>query len=119
MATILVADGDLGFVAWLGTMLAAGGYATFPATSASTAKQLVDELQIKVDVAIVNLALSGIIELIDEFRLQDASLKIIAIEDAPPVARIVKVDAAHSRSEIDWQAAVRRVLELHKATGTS
>lgn len=118
-AVVLIVDDDFGFVTWLGVTLAVKGYATVPATSASVARQLIDELSVGPDLVIVNLELAGAIELIETLRGTNAALKVIAIEDASPIGRPIAVDAAHSRTEADWLATVEHVLDLRNASGAS
>ena len=107
---VLIVDDDLGFLTWLGVTLAAKGYATLPATSASAAQKRIEEFRVAPDLAIVNMELGGTTELIEALRRANAALKVIAIEDATPIARRFTVDAAHARSEDNWVATVERVL---------
>ena len=94
-AVVLIVDDDLGFVVWLGVSLAAKGYATLPATSASGAQALIAELRVSPDMAMVNLKLAGTIELIKAQHRANPALKVIAIEDFSPSARRIAIDAAH------------------------
>ena len=118
-AVVLIVDSDLGFVIWLGVTLAANGYATLPAGTSSAAQQLIDELRVSPDLAVVNPELAGIIELIEALRGANRALKLIAIEDATSIAPSIAVDAVHSRSEADWLATVEHVLDLRNAGGVS
>lgn len=118
-AIVLILDDELGFVAWLGVTLAANGYATLPATSLSTAKQVLEELRAVPDLVVMNLELAGMIELLEALRRANRALKVIAIEDTTPPARPIEVDGIHSRSEADWLTTVERVLDLRNASGGS
>lgn len=105
---VLIADADLGFVTWLGAKLASSGYTTLPATSASAARQLIDQLRVRPDLAVVNLELAGRFELVEALHRANPALQLIAI-----------ADETHTRSEADWLATVERVLDLRKATRAS
>ena len=118
-AVVLIIDADLGFVIWLGVTLATSGYATVPAATSSAAQQLIDELRAAPHLAIANLDVAGAVDLIQLLRRGNRGLKVIAIEDATPIARPIAVDAVHTRSEVGWLATVERVLGLRNATGAS
>ncbi len=118
-AIVLIIDDDFGFVTWLGVTLATNGYATIPATSLSAAQQLLDELGVTPDLVVMNLELTGTIELIEALRRANLDLKVIAIEDTTPPARPIEVDRMHARSEADWLMTVERILDLRNASGTS
>lgn len=118
-ATILIVDDDLGFVIWVGVTLAMSGYATVPAASVSEAKQLIQQLKVPIDLAIVNLALADMFALIEALRRSDRSMQVIAIENLPGGTHAPKVNAVYSRSEADWPAAVLRVLRLRDTPSPS
>lgn len=118
-AVVLIVDNDLGFVIWLGVWLAANRYATLPAGTSWAAQQLLNELRVTPDLVIANLAVAGTVELAESLRLANPALKVIAIEEATPIARPIAVDAVHPRSEAHWLATVERVLDLRNTTGAS
>jgi DNA-binding response OmpR family regulator len=76
---VLILDDDLGFVFWLGHALDESGLAAFPARSTPDAKVLLRELKFNPDLLIVNPALPGTAEFIDELRRSAVRLKVIAI----------------------------------------
>ena len=120
LATVLIVDDNLGFVTWLGATLAANGYPTLPASTSSAAEFLIAERLIAtIDLAIVNLELTGSLELVRALRRANRVLKVIAIEDSMSIVRPSEVDAAHSRSKAGWVATVERVLDLRNASGAS
>ena len=115
---ILIVDDDLGFLVWLGLTLSAGGFVTVPATSAFQARQLVQELGIRINLAIVNPGLPDTSDLASSMKQRDAALKVIAIQASsfgPSLAP--KADASHSRSKLGWITLVRRILGIERATG--
>ncbi len=71
------------------------------------------------DLVVANLEVSGMVELVEALRRSEPALKVIAIEDATAIRRPIAVDAAHSRSNADWLATVKRVLDLRDETGAS
>src|SRR5690349_12901003 len=105
---ILILDDDLGFLVWLGHMLAASGYLPIPAMTDAEAKGVVKELGITVNLAIVNLSLLTTADFLKTLKGGDPSLKVIAIQDSPPDT--TEVGAYHSRSRAGWLTTVRRVL---------
>lgn len=118
-AVVLIVDDDLGFVTWLGVTLSRNGYATVPATRVTAAQRLMDELRVRPDLAIVNLALTSTIELIKALRRANPALKVIAIEDATPIVRRIGVDGTASRAGVGWLETVESALDLRNATGAS
>ena len=93
MKTVLVVDSDLGFVFWLGHGLDQTGYAAFPAKSVPTAKKLLGELKIGVDLLIVNSALPDAAGLVDVLRGIHQRLKVVVVADDPAgLHRIPDVD---------------------------
>lgn len=119
-SAILIVDDDFGFIVWLGHTLAASGYITVPATSTQAAKQLIDELRIAICLVIVNLEVPGTADLVDTLQRRDPSVKTIAIGvTGPGTAPSINIDAAHSRSQSDWLATVRQVLDNDKLSGAA
>ena len=117
MTTILVLDGDLGFVAYVCMTLTEAGYTAVPATKAERALPLLQELGLaQIDLLIVNLNLPGALDLVEALR--SGPVKVVEIEE-PNVTRIrpVPVDGMLRRSgafgptaEAEWLRTVRRVL---------
>jgi DNA-binding response OmpR family regulator len=115
---VLIVDDDLGFLVWLGLTLGNGGFVTVPATSGVQAKEVIDELGIRINLAIVNLTLPGALELGESLRRRDKSVKVIAIQNADAASSAtIKIDAAHNRSKLGWVTLVRKTLGIEKATG--
>ena len=113
---ILIVDDDLGFLVWLGLTLSAGGFVTVPATTGLQAEQLVAELGVRISLAIVNLALPGMSDLVRRLKRRDPSLKLISIRSSSGPTLTIKTDASHSRSKQGWLTLVRKVLGIEKAT---
>lgn len=115
---ILIVDDDLGFLVWLGLTLGANGFVTVPATSGAQAKQVIEELRVTINLAIVNLALAGMSDLSDSLKQSDPSMKVIAIQNSRPRPSLTtRTDASHSRTRSGWITLVRKILGVEKATG--
>ena len=119
---VLIVDDDLGFVCWLGDILAEAGYQSVPASDSREATALIQDLHLQVDVVIVNPGLPGISEMIQ--TLSRPPLKIVAIRNpATDVAGTIPAQATLERpsssdplSRQEWLKKVRRV--LRRALGT-
>ncbi|HLK48812.1 MAG TPA: response regulator [Bryobacteraceae bacterium] len=115
---ILIVDDDLGFLVWLGLTLSAGGFVTVPATTGPQAEQLLADLAIRINLAIVNLTLPRTAELAGLLKRRNPLVKVIAIQTASAgPALSIKTDGVHSRSRLGWITLVRKVLGIEKATG--
>lgn len=102
---------DLGFVVWLGQTLASNGYLTVTAAGGQEAKQVIEELGMKICLAIVNLALPGVSDLVEILQQRDLSIKVIATRvTGSGITPTTKIDAAHSRSQSGWLGRVRQIL---------
>ena len=77
MNTVLIFDHDLGFLFWLGQVLAS--YRVLPARSVPEAMRLIRRLRIQVDLLIVNPEISGGAELVKTLRMANPSVRVIAL----------------------------------------
>ena len=119
---VLIVDDDLGFVCWLGDILAEMGYQAVPASDSRQATAFIRDLHLQVDFVIVNPGLPGISEMIQ--TLSRPSPKIVAIRNpATEVTGAIQAQATLERpsssdplSRQEWLKKVRRV--LRKALGT-
>ena len=79
---VLIVDGDLGFVFWLGRALDEAGYQALPAKSIADATALLDELSIGIDLLIVNYSLPGAAAFSETLRQsQGRNLRVIALAE--------------------------------------
>jgi hypothetical protein len=77
---ILIVDGDLGFIFWLGGVLLAANYQPWPACSASDAISVVEHIPVvRLDLLIVDGSLPGASKLIAHFRRTQAHIKVMAL----------------------------------------
>lgn len=79
---VLIVNEDLGFVCWLGEVLAQAGYYPVPALNSQEAVRLVAELKLPIDVAIVDRDLPGVDEAMATVMNRYPSLKMVARRDA-------------------------------------
>jgi ActR/RegA family two-component response regulator len=79
--TVLLVDGDLGFVLWLGRTLYDAGYEAFPATTIPEAVAVINELKAKIDLLMVNPSLIGTTELVDSLCRARAGLRVLVLLD--------------------------------------
>ena len=77
--TILIVDGDLGFVFFLGQMLDAAGYAALPARSVADAAALVEEFHLEIGLLILNTSLDGGVAFARKVLGAQGHLRTIAI----------------------------------------
>jgi len=122
---VLIVDDDLGFVCWLGDILAEAGYQALPASDSRQAAALVKNLHLQVDVVVVNPGLPGVSEMIQ--TLHRPSLKIVTIRN--PAAEVMGALQDHATlerppgrgpiSRQEWLSRVRRVLRKAQAGPSS
>jgi DNA-binding NtrC family response regulator len=114
---ILVVDGDVGFLWWLGELFHESGYRSIPALNCRQALSMIKKMSGGVDLLVVNPALSGVSRLIQTLS-RNRSPKIVLIpqggvSELPGVNAVATLErpsgrAAISRSE--WQQKVRAIL---------
>jgi hypothetical protein len=68
-------------VFWLGHLLDAASYSALPAKSVQDAALLVMQIDLKVDVLVINLALSGAAEFIAALHRSQRDLRVIGVRD--------------------------------------
>ena len=84
MTNVLIVDTDLGLVFWLGQILDAAGYETYPAKGVPEAVSLLAELGLRIDVLIIRHNLDGAYTFASELRLsQGGRLKTLALLEKP------------------------------------
>lgn len=102
-AVVLIVNEDLGFVCWLGEVLAQAGYYPVPAINSQEAVRLVAELKLPIDVAIIDPGLAGIGEAMGTLTNQYPSLRTIGARDA-----MGAIDNVSTRAGRFWSAQVSR-----------
>ena len=79
MKTILIIDDDLGFVFWLGQLLADTGYRVLPAKDFSEASGLFSQLNTEIDLLVMNAALAETSGSYDLLRRTWPNAKLLAV----------------------------------------
>lgn len=119
MGTILIIDDDLGFLMYLGRILADAGYQALPALSIQEAVDLIRRLRTQVELVVLPLS-TDLNHVIPALTVGTARPKVIATEDTtqPKYAIAAIVDDVlvkpSSREEPQprqWLDVVRRVLQ--------
>jgi len=120
---VLIVDHDLGFVCWLGELLAQAGYQAVPALNSRDAVRLATDLHLPIDVAIVDPGLRGVSKAIETVSNLYPSLRTVAVR-SPGHDMIDAIDAKatlerpSSSARISRQEclkSIRRVLKNARA----
>jgi DNA-binding response OmpR family regulator len=110
---VLIVDGDLGFVMWLGHALVDAGFQALPATSAEGAMYVLEKMRIAhVDVLIIDPDLPGSRHL-REWLAGSGPVKLITIGTSEPAAEamIERPPQGAPPSPHDYVDTVRRVID--------
>ena len=116
---MLIVDGDLGFTFWLGHVLDAAAYLALPAKSPADAALLVMQLDLKVDVLVINLALAGAVDFIAALHRSQSNIKVIGVlNEAQQDLNVPGVHVTQSKPAIpdraaqaEWLQCIERVLQ--------
>lgn len=111
---ILIVDRDLGFIFWLGSILAGAGYQPWPASDFAEAISLAGRKPLaRLDLLIVNASLPEVSKLIAHFRRTHAQLKVMAL--GPQGRTLAGVHAWHpipgltdDSAKEEWVRAVKQ-----------
>lgn len=113
--TVLILDGDLAFVFWLGQTLHEAGHLAYPAKSGKDGTALVNRLKLKVDLLVVGHGPAGVVELAKVLRRSQHRLKVLAAvaagEDPGSIiqgadAILYKPSTVSTASTIEWLHAI-------------
>ena len=97
---ILIVDPDLGFLFWLGQVLAEAGYAVLPAVSCGQALYHTDKFGAKIDDVILEPSLPGVSQMLRELGRLNSFLKIILIgSPGMPSAMLADLTMQRPRSK--------------------
>jgi DNA-binding NtrC family response regulator len=121
MKNVLIVDKDLGFLFWLGEILAGANYQPWPACNAADAINLMaSKRSAPLDLLIVNASVRGASRLIAHFRRHRADLKVIAVDGhnralAGVNAWSERPDPVNTRAKQKWLRAIDRMLSYKRA----
>jgi hypothetical protein len=113
MKNILIADSDLGFVAWLCCALIGPNRQTWPACSVSDAMVLVVEPSTPIDVLIINPSMPKASKLIDLLRLCRPHLKVIGVGGRGK-SKLPNIDVGRQKPSRSDQSAKEEWVEALK-----
>ena len=116
--SVLIVDDDLGFVFWLGELLAEAGYAAVPALDCEQAISHLKHFHVTVSAAIVNPGLEGVSRLLQNLWKANQQLRIVVVpEPGAPAplgitayAVLEKPSGWESLSRQEWLRKVRKAL---------
>lgn len=117
--TVLIVDEDFGFVCWLGELLAEVGYDVIPASDTRSALALIDELNLRVNLLIVNPKIRGAFKMTRLMSSIHDGLKIVAIgnpgmvagEAIPAQTTMERPGSSESLSRQECLSSIRKVLK--------
>ena len=121
MKTVLIIDSDLGFVFWLGRILADAGCQPLAARDASEAGALLGQLNAEIDLLILNPSLAGADDFANALRRSRRNVRIlVALSDADqPAGQVQSADiVARKPRQLDgaactvWVGMVKQVLGI-------
>lgn len=120
LTTVLIIDGELGFVFWLGHLLDAASYSALPAKSVEDAALLIMQLDLTVDVLVINPALPGAPEFIAALHRSQPAVKVIGVRDdaseslsIPGLsATLTKPVIFDEEAKTEWLRGIESVLSL-------
>ena len=120
MNSILIVDGDLGFVVWLGRALYEAGYQSLPATSGADAIARMDQFEAAIALLIVSPSVPDLSQLIRRMSLTHRQFPIIVateIAETPkplpldlrPSVFFPKPSVPNEKSKQDWLELIHHV----------
>jgi hypothetical protein len=116
--SVLIVDNDLGFVFWLGELLAEAGYPAVPALDCQQAVSHLKQFNVTVSVAIVNPGLEGVSRLLQTLGRANRHLRIVVVPDPgrhapsgiPAYAVLEKPSGWESLSRQEWLRKIKKAL---------
>jgi len=101
LKTVLILDDDLRFGFWLGHLLDAAAYSALPAKNVPDAALLVRQLNLRVDILVVNLAMAGGVEFIAALQRSYGTIQVIGVlNDSAQMANIPRVNALQFKKPV-------------------
>jgi len=80
--TLLIVDNDVGFLWWLGELLTEAGYSAIPALNCNQAIAAIKKFALKVNLLLVNPALTGVVGFVRSLEASQTHLRIILIQES-------------------------------------
>ena len=81
--SVLIVDEDLGFIWWLGEILAKAGCRVVPAMTCQEATSAAKSMKLKIDLIFVNPALDGTSAMLESFRRTHMPVRVIEVPAGP------------------------------------
>jgi len=120
--TVLIVDDDIGFVLWVGRLLADAGCEAVPALSCQHALTRVSQLNFNVDLAIVNSGLPMVSQMLQSLGDANSQLRIVFIQNpGADLPGTIHPDAIlerpHEWEAISWEEWLGKIHKLIGRTG--
>ena len=113
---ILLIDHDMGLMFWLGQALDRAGFDAFPARSVYDAKQLIEQLHLSVDLAVVNFSLAGAHDFVVDLH-DRGHAKIIGLVDSQAPIHSVEDWQWSKPAAADELSKMEFLLQIHQLLG--
>jgi CheY-like chemotaxis protein len=121
MKNVLIVDDNVGFLFWLGEVLAGSNYQPWPACSAADASKMLRSKHLaQLDLLVVNPSLRGATAFIARLRRNRPTLKVLAV-DPLNEKQVRGVNAWHARpnradvtARQQWLREVGRIFSTQK-----
>ena len=121
MKNVLIVDDNVGFLFWLGEVLANANYQPWPACSAADASKMLRTKRLaQLDLLVVNPSLRGATPLIARLRRTRPTLKVLAVDPLND-KQVRGVNAWHARpnradvsARQEWLREVGRIFSTQK-----
>ena len=121
MKNVLIVDDNVGFLFWLGEVLAGANYQPWPASSAVDAGKMLKSRRLAhLDLLVVNPSLRGVASLIARLRRTMPTLKVLAVDPLND-KQVRGVNAWHARpnradvsARQEWLREVGRIFSTQK-----
>jgi DNA-binding response OmpR family regulator len=121
MKNVLIVDDNVGFLFWLGEILAGANYQPWPACSAADASKMLRTRHLaQLDLLVVNPSLRGATAFIARLRRNRPTLKVLAVDPLNDT-QVRGVNAWHARpnradvtARQQWLREVERIFSTQK-----
>ena len=121
MKNVLIVDDNVGFLFWLGEVLAGANYQPWPASSSADAGKILKSRRLaRLDLLVVNPSLRGVSSFIARLRRTRPTLKVLAVDPLND-KQLRGVNAWHARpnradvsARQEWLREVGRIFSTQK-----
>jgi len=121
---VLIVESDLAFAFWLGQTLEKAGYTALPSRSVGDARELLCELNVPIDLAVIDISLPGAGDFVNGLRRSQGHLQVLAlVEESQEIpGSLPGIDAWRRKphevdevSKLEWIQLSAMILARSKA----